>query len=133
MSPKSIRLINKCASLRHNPRQNRNMERGLIKYVQKSLMLEYCRQAKKSTTAIGGFLEPLAGDIELRRTYALLKRWYRHTSAQAPNPYQTNVEKVSFFLQTLYKREEPSTHVIALETHMGLFQVNDATALEAEV
>ena len=63
----------------------------------------------------------------------ILKCWYRHTSARAPNPYWTNMEKVRGDFQTIYEREEPHPPGTPLETHMDPVQVNNATHVDAEV
>ena len=49
--------------------------------------------------------------MDPHRAYAVLKHWYRHTSAHAPNPYRTDMEKVRGEFQTLYQREDPPTSV----------------------
>ena len=56
MSPKSIWLIDKRADLCHNPRQNRNVVRGLAKAVRLSLFLESHRRAKEDAKAIWVYL-----------------------------------------------------------------------------
>ena len=47
------------------------------------------------------------GGADPRRAYAILTQWYQNAFVQAPNPSQTDMEKVRGDLQNLYHREEP--------------------------
>ena len=94
MSPKSIRMIDKWAALRRNPRHNRNVVRGLTKAVRSSLLVDSQRRADEAATAIGEFLEPEAGETDPCRAYAVLKHWYQHASVRVTNPYQAGMDKV---------------------------------------
>ena len=107
MSSDSIRLIDKRAALRWNPCHSRNVARGLIRYVCRSLMADSRRRAEEATTDIGACLEPFTEGAEPHRAYNILKRWYQHTLARAPNPSRTDMEKVREDFQTFYQREEP--------------------------
>ena len=49
-------------------------------------------------------LEPSTGGADPRRAYAILKRYYRHASARAPNASRAYMEKVRGDFQTLYQR-----------------------------
>ena len=51
-------------------------------------------------------LEPATGGADPRGAYAILKRWYWHASARAPNTSQTDMDKVGGDFQTLYQREK---------------------------
>ena len=44
------------------------------------------------------------GGVDPRGADAILKHWYLHVSARAPNPSWTDMEKVRGDLQTLYQR-----------------------------
>ena len=70
------------------------MDRGIVRAVQRYLLAESWRLAEDSATEIGAYLEPSTVGAYPRRVYAILKRWYRHASAQAPNPYRTDMEKI---------------------------------------
>ena len=43
---------------------------------------------------IGACLEPATGGADPHRAYTILKRWHRNVSERAPNPSQTDIEKV---------------------------------------
>ena len=47
------------------------------------------------------------GNTDLLRAYSVIKRWYHHTSAMAPNPYQDDMAKVTKDYAILYQQEEP--------------------------
>ena len=96
-------------------------------------MVDSWRKSKEAVTQIGAYMEPSAGETELRRAYAILKRWYRHASACAPNPSRTDTEKVRGYFHTLYQSKEPQLPGIPLATHVDPVQVNDKTPLKAEV
>ena len=131
MSPKYIQIIDKRASLRHNPIHNKNVARGLNIAVQRSLMVDYWRQAEEATVAIEACLEPSVGETYPLGAYTILKGWYRHASARVPNPSQTHMEKVRGDFHTLYQREEPHTPGIPMKTHVDLLQENNFTTAEA--
>ena len=95
-------------------------------------MAESWIQVEEADTAIGVCLESYTGGNYPHRAYAILKRWYRHESARAPNPYCTDMEKVSRYLQTLNQREETHHPGLTLETHAELVQVNDKILSEVE-
>ena len=125
MSPDSIRLIDKRAALRRNPRHSRNVARGLTRSVCRSLMADSRRRAEEAATEIGVCLEPSTGGADPHRAYTILKRWYRYASAWAPNPCPTDMEKVRGDFQTLYQREESQPPGLPLETHVDPAKVND--------
>ena len=52
---------------------------------------------------------------------------------QAPNPYQTDMEKVRGYFQTFYHREKPHTPGLPLATHVNLAKANDEIPSGAEV
>ena len=108
-APKSIRMIDKHASLCRNPIYNPNVVRGLTKAVQQSPKVDSRIQAEEVASAIGVCMDPFTGGNDPCRAYATLKHWYQHTSARSPNPSWTNTEKVRVDFQTLYHREEPHT------------------------
>ena len=125
MSPASIQLIDKRAALRRNPFHIRNVAGGLTRAVRQSLMADYQSQVEETETYIGALLEPATGGADPRREYGIMKRWYWHTSARAPNPYRTDMEKFSGDFQSLYQREEPHTPGLPLATHVDPDKVND--------
>ena len=86
MSPDSIRLIDKIAAFLRNPCHNRNVARGLTRSVCQSLMAYSRRQAEESATDIRSCMETSMGGADPRWEYAILKQWYQHASARAPNP-----------------------------------------------
>ena len=133
MSPKSIWPIDKWAALCRHPCHNCNVERGLTKAVRSFLLVDSQIQAKDSAIAMGACLEPEMGETDPRRDYAVLKHWYRHASARAPNPPQTDTEKLRGDFQTLYQQEEPHPPGLPLATHVDPAQMNNATPSEAEV
>ena len=49
----------------------------------------------------------MTGDTDLCGTYSVIKHWYRHASARAPNPFRENMDKVTKDYYTLYQREDP--------------------------
>ena len=65
------------------------------------------RQAEEAETEMGSCLELSTGGADPRRAYAILKGWYQHASARAPNPSRADMEKVTGDFQTLYQRVEP--------------------------
>ena len=68
-----------------------------------------------------------------RRAYIILKCWYRHASARAPNLSLTDMEKVRVDYHTLFQREETHTPGLPLATHIKPAKVNDDILSEAEV
>ena len=70
------------------------MTRGLTRAVRWSLMADSQRRSEEAATEIGACLEPAMGGADPRETYAILKHWYRHASAQAPNLSWKDMEKV---------------------------------------
>ena len=73
------------------------------------------------------------GETDSRGAYAILKRWYRHASARAPNLSRTDMEKVGGDFQTLYQWEDPHTPGLPLSTHVDPVQENDTTPSDSEV
>ena len=100
------------------------MERGLTRSIRQSLMADSLRQAEEAATSVGVCLEPSTGENDPRGTYAIMKHWYWHASARAPNPFRTDMENVRKDFQTLYQREEPHPPGLSLATHMDMDQVN---------
>ena len=103
--PKSIRLTDKQAALRRNPHHNRNVARGLTVSARHYLLVDSQRQSEEAATAIGAYLDIEAGETDPRGAYIVLKCWYRHVAARAPNTSRTNMEKVRGDFQTLYQWE----------------------------
>ena len=126
-------MIDKQASLRRNYRHNCNVARGLTKAIRQSLLVDYRRRAGEAAASIRTCLEPSAGETDLSGSYAILERWYRHTSTQEPKISQTDIEKVRGDFQTLYQQEDPQPPGLPLATHVEQVKVNNATPLEAEV
>ena len=120
-------------ALHRNSRHNSNVARGLAKAVQQSLLADSRIQPEEAVTEIGECLEPSAGETDPRGVYNVLKCWYQHASAWAPNPFWIDMEKVRGDFQTLYQWRDPHTPGIPLATHVDPVKVNDATQLEAEV
>ena len=56
---------------------------------------------------IGACLELTTGDTDLCRAYSVIKLWYLHVSASAPNPSQADMDKVTKDYYTLYHQENP--------------------------
>ena len=94
MFPDLIQFIDKRAALQLNPCHSRNVVRGIIRAVRRSLMSESQRQAEETETEIGACMEPSARGKDPCRAYAILKLWYWHASAWAPNLSQIYMEKV---------------------------------------
>ena len=88
-------------------------------------MADYPRRAEEESTEIGACLEPSTVRVEPRGEYAILKRWYWHATAQAPNPSWTDMEKVRGDFQNLYQMEEPQITILPLATHVDPAKVND--------
>ena len=78
-------------------------------------------------------LEPSTVDTDLRRAYAVLKCWYLHASARAPNPSRAEMSKVTKDYATLYQQEDLGPPVRSLITHVEPFQISDEVTTEAEV
>ena len=131
--PKSIRLIDKQADLRHNHLHNLTVGRGLAKAARHSLLVEYWIRAEETATSIETCLGPAEGETDPTGVYAVLKRWYQHASARAPKPSRAYMEKVKGDFHTLYQLEYIHTPGLPLATHMEPVQVNDATPSEVEV
>ena len=70
-------------------------------------------------------MDPYMGVADPRGAYALLKRWYRHASAQAPNPSRTDTENFIRNFQTLYQKDEPHRTGLPLATHVNPAKVNN--------
>ena len=80
---------------------------------------------------IGACLDPSMGVADPRRAYAILKRWYRYASAQAPKPSRTDMEKFRGEFQTLYQKDETHPPGLPLDTHLDPAKVNYEIPLEA--
>ena len=78
-------------------------------------------------------MEPSTGEADPHRVYTIMKRWYRHASVRAPNPYRTDMEKVRGDFQTLYQRKDSHTPGMPLDTHVNPYKVNGDIPLEVEV
>ena len=83
------------------------------------------RRADEAAIDIGACMEPSMGGTDPHGAYAILKRWYRHASARAPNPSETDMEKVRGDSQTVYQREEPHTPGPPLAIHINPSKVNN--------
>ena len=77
MSPTTMRLIGKHATLRQNIFHHQNLARDPTKVVWRSLIEDYRRRAEKAASEIGVCLEPAMGNTDLHGAYTLLKRWYQ--------------------------------------------------------
>ena len=133
MPEPSMRLIDKPASLLHNPRHNSNVTRKLTKYVRSSLLVDSRQQPEKATLYIGACLGPTIRSPDFRGAHAILKRRYCHASARAPNLSQEDMAKVTRDYAELYWRGKPTPRGRSLTTHVKLFEVNDNFPLEGEV
>ena len=91
------------------------------------------RRAEKAAEEIGACLEPATGSPELRGAYAVLKKWYRHTSTRAPNPSRADITKVTGYYAALHCQEELTTPRIPVPTHVTPFRVNGNLPSEEEV
>ena len=94
-------------------------------------MTDSLRRAEEAATDTGACLEPTTGGADPCGTYVILKRWYWHISARAPNHSLTDMEKFRGELQTLYQRKEPHTPGLPLEIHIDTAMVNKETPSEA--
>ena len=79
----------------------------------------------------GACLDPVKGGADLFGAYTILKRWYWHESARAPNPSRTEVEIFRGGLHTLYQREEPHSPGLPLATHVKPAELKDKIPSEA--
>ena len=64
--------------------------------------MDYRRQTEKDAEGIGACLEPTMGSPDLRGAYAVLKRWYRHTSVRSSKTFRTDMSKVTGDYAVLY-------------------------------
>ena len=96
------------------------MERGLTKAVRCSLLVDSQRQVEDSSKAIRACLFPAAREMDPRRAYSVMKRWYRNVSTRVPNPSRTDMEKVKGGFQTLYQRDDPHPPGLPMATRMHL-------------
>ena len=80
------------------------MVRGITRAVRWSLMADSQRRAEEAAPEIGACLETSMGGVDPCRACTILKWWYRHASARAPNPSWMDMEKVRFYPQKLYQR-----------------------------
>ena len=108
MSETSTRTVDERATLRHNPRHNRNVARKLAKAVHMSILVDYRQQVEKAAEYIGACLEAATGNPDLRGAYTVLKSWYCHASARAPKPSRVDMAKVTGDYAVLYRREFPT-------------------------
>ena len=81
------------------------MARGLTVSARHYLLVDSQRQSEEAATAIGAYLDIEAGETDPREAYVVMKCWYRHVAARAPNTSRTNMEKVRGEFQTLYQWE----------------------------
>ena len=125
MSLATINLIDEHAALRHNPCHRRNMVRDLTKSVRRFLIEDFQQRSEKVTEEIREFFELETGDTYLQGAYTVLKRWYHHVSARAPNSSRVNIPKVSKNYATIYHREDPHPPGRPLDTHIYTFQINN--------
>ena len=133
MSTDSIRLIYKIAALLPNPRQSRNVVRGITRAFRQSLMAYSWRQTEEASKDIRACLEPSKGWSDPCGAYAILQCWYWHASAQAPKSSWTYMENFSRNLQTLYQRKEPHPPGLPLATHVDLAKVKNKIPLYVEL
>ena len=88
--------------------------------------MEYSlRRAEEAASEIGECQEPSMEGSEPYGAYAILKRWYWHASARAPNPSRTNMDKDSGKFQTIYQKEDPNPPGMPLSAHVDPAKVND--------
>ena len=64
-------------------------------------MEDYLIQAEEAATDVGECMGPSTGGADPCGEYAILKCWYSHASAQAPNPSQTDIQKVRGDIQII--------------------------------
>ena len=80
------------------------MGRTLTKSIQRYLLVDSRKLADMATEDIGSFLELASGKTQyLQGDYTILKIWYRHVSARAPNPLRSDMAKVTGDYTTLYR------------------------------
>ena len=102
----------------------------MTKFIQKSLLVDSRRQTEKEVKEIGECLESMMGSTDLRRSCALLKSWYLHTSARAQKSLQADMYKVTGDYTEMYQREEPTPPGRVVPTHVKPFGVNGGVKLE---
>ena len=107
MSSSTINLIDKRSNLRSNPHHFWIVARALKKSVHRSLLEDSQRQSEKAAAEVGACIKPSTGDMDLRGSYAVLKCWYCHASARAPNPSLDDMGKVTKDCATIYQSEDP--------------------------
>ena len=84
------------------------------------------KRVERAAKDIGACLEPSSGTPQdLQGVYIILKIWYCHASARAPNSMRLDTEKVTRDYTKLYQREDPTTPVRKVPTHVTPFRINN--------
>ena len=134
MSADTVRLIDTRAALRRNPRHNRNQARALTNQLKRSLQQDSRRRAEQAAEEIGALMD-VGPDQQpdLKGSYEVLKRWYRHATARQPKPSRQDLTKISNDYAALYTKELPSPPGVRIPSHVVPFPINDAVPDEGEI
>ena len=103
LSNPTLKLMDTRASLRRDPRHSRALARRLTRELQTSLQADRQRRTEEAADLIYARLE----DNDLKGSYEVLKRWYRHASDRPQKPLRQDLEKISTDWETLYTKETP--------------------------
>ena len=63
----------------------------------------------------------------------MLRMWYLHASARAPNPSWVDMDKVTGYYAALYRREDLTPPGGPVMTHVMSFMIKDDVPTEADV
>ena len=108
ISAETIHLIDTSVDLHLITDYNRNQARTLTRAVQRSLFTYFHCQMEAASKEISTCLEtPQYQPTDLKGSYAILKRWYCHTSTRQPKPSRAYLAKVSGENSEIYQREYP--------------------------
>ena len=110
------------------------MSQTLANDVQRSLLVESRKQSDKAVKYIGALLEEVLGTPQdPEGPFTILKWWYRHASARAPNTSYMGTEKVTGYYSTLYLWVEPTPASSLVPTHITPFKINDDVPTEVDM
>jgi hypothetical protein len=72
-------------------------------------------------------------ELDLQQAWNILKRWYRHATAQQLQPSCADLITVSTEYALLYTEESPSPPGPPVPVHVAPFPINDATPTDQEI
>ena len=121
ISEASLKLMDSRASLRRDPQHSRAEARRLTRQLNQSLKTDRNHRTEEAAEEIYARLE----DNDLKGSYAVLKRWYRHASERPPKPSRQDLQKVSTEWETLYRKEDPTPPGDPIPIHVTPFQIRD--------